>query len=178
MDMSILWLLCAKFWYVSSKTVVYHGIVKLRLKFGSSGSARITCLPLNQTTPCFVLFCFLYFVFDPYILCFLCFSCLHLIPPPLINLFKDSAKCCCCRLRSSATSLYSQKIWMFVKVFIFSRQKLLVLVLLWGFVTIWNGFYNEVLGECAASSGWKCVGPTKPTTSLTRGKICAMYLAR
>jgi len=37
--------------------------------------------------------------------------------------------------------------------FYISRQKLLVLILLWGFVMIWNGFYNEVLGECAASSG-------------------------
>jgi hypothetical protein len=62
-----------------------------------------------------------------------------------------------------------------VKVCTFSRQKLLVLILLWGFVTIWNGFYSEVLGECAASSGWKCVGPTK---SLSRGKSCTIYLAR
>jgi hypothetical protein len=127
------------------------------------------------------LFCFVFYTL--FLICMYCVSCVsHACIssplPPLINLFKDSAKCCCWRLRSSAISLYSQKIWMFVKVFIFSRQKLLVLILLWGFVTIWNGYYNEVLGECAASSGWKCVGPTKPTTSLSRGKICAMYLAR
>ena len=60
------------------KLWVCYKIVKLRLKFRCSGSARITCLSLNQTAPCFVLFslrCFL----SIYILHFLCFSCLHLI---------------------------------------------------------------------------------------------------
>jgi hypothetical protein len=143
----------------------YYKLMKLRLKFRSFVSARITYFSLNQTKPCFVLFCSLYSVFDT---CILCFLCLHLTSRNMIFFFFARFEV----LQSAVTGdpglleLHHnprrlESLW---NVFIFRGQKLLMFILLWGFGTIWNGLCHQVLEEHAASSVWKCVGPTKRLT--------------